>query len=424
MAATPYNIIRYEGGDNNVIIYKSEITDFSNESVLIVDQSQQALLYKDGQAEGPFLSGRHVLPTNNLPKFRSFFAKLFSRRKDNREDGSTPFTCDVFFVNMVNDVSVHWGTPTRMMVKDPVYNECVNVGANGSVKVKVSDAMRFVVSMAGQSKEYSMERIAATVRSDILVVLKTHLASMIVESKVSLLEIQTKLLELSAAIERKLNDKLLDYGLCVLHFNIEDISVDEASQGRLLARQSKINARSDIVLDSDAQTTADYNRTVRMAEAKAKEREVQGYTYHDEQYWQTQQKIAEHPAPKAPSNPFAGSPYPGYPYPGYPYPNAPYPGAVPPVPPINPYYGQQAYPGAQQAAICPNCRNPLPAGAAFCSVCGSPVQTQQAQQPQQTYQYSQTAQAAACPKCGFPVTPRAARCPNCNCDLTGESNEE
>ena len=402
MAAPVYNVIQSVGSDNREIIYKTQITDFKNDSVLIVEPSQQAIIYKDGAAEGPFLEGKHVLPTNNISKFRAFFKKLFSRNKE--EPAGVPFTCDVFFINTANDVAVSWGTPNRIMVKDPLYNELVNVGSNGTVNIGVADAVQFVTNMVGRMGDYSIDRIAATVRSDILTVLKTNLAGAIVENNVSLLEINTKLEELGDLVASKLNAKLADYGLSVRHFNIVEVSVDEASQGRLLARQNKINARSDIVLDSDAMTTAEYNRTVRMAEAHAKEREVQGYTYQDEQYWKTQQNMA------------AGG---GYMHGGYPYPNMGYPGAVPPVPPVNPYYGQPMYGGA--ASFCPNCRAPMPYGAAFCQTCGyraQPMQPVQPQQNQQSYGFSPAAQSGVCPKCGYPVTPRTEKCPSCNLDLT------
>lgn len=403
MADHVYNVIQSVGSDNREIIYKTKITDFKNDSVLIVEPSQQAIIYKDGAAEEPFTAGKHVLPTNNISKFRAFFKKLFSRNKE--EPAGVPFECDVFFVNMSNDIQVVWGTPSRIMVKDPLYNELVEVGSNGSVNIQVVDAMQFVLNLVGRMPEYSVERVAATVRADILTVLKTNLASAIVDNNVSLLEINTKLEELSDSVSVKLNQKLADYGLGVRHFNIVEISVDDASKGRLLVRQNKINARNDVILDSDAMTTADYNRTVRMAEAKAKEREMQGYTYQDEQYWKTQQNMA------------AGG---GYMHGGYPYPNM-YPGAVPPVPPINPYYGQQPMYGGS-ASFCPNCRAPMPYGAAFCQMCGyraQPVQpVQQPPQPQQTYGFSQAAQSGTCPKCGYPVTPRTEKCPSCNLDLT------
>lgn len=418
---TPCNIIKYDGGDNRTLVYKSEITDFNTESILIVDESQQALLYKDGQAEGPYKSGRYVLPTNNIPTFREKFARLFSRRKDSAVDGSTPFTCDVYFVNTVNDVSVDWGTPSRILVKDPVYSELVNVGANGNVKVKISDPMRFVVSMNGRMGGYSLDRLSATVRGELMTVLKTNIADVIIAERVSLLEIAAKLSELSKSVERKLNERLEDFGVKAVHLNIADVSVDAESQTRLLDRQRKMNTVLDARLQADAEyiiadrrTDADVRRTVRMAEAKAQEREVQGYTYQDEQYWATQQDFAKNPGIM-----FRPGMMPPMGCPGMPYPAMTYPGPVP----GNQYYNPYGAPNAVTA--CPQCGRPVQPNSAFCGTCGAKIQPPQGNPVQQNaHRYTQSAGSANCPKCGYPLTPRMSVCPNCDYDLENGKDEK
>ncbi|MCH5152873.1 MAG: SPFH domain-containing protein [Clostridiales bacterium] len=360
MAKEPKKVIEYNGS-NSVLAHKCEITDFKSDSLLIVDQSQQALFYKDGQVEGPFTAGRYTLPTSNILTFRQKFARLFSSDKDK----FTKFSCDVYFVNTVQDVPIKWGTHDRFLVKDPVYSEIVNVGAYGSVKVKVSDPTRFVVSIVGTMGEYNLERLSYSVRTEINTVLKTYLSSTIIEQNTSLLEIQLKLMELSAAVEGKLNERLADYGITALHFNIEDISVDDASKARLLEaqkifnieRNSRVQTNADVdrlARMSEAQLVADYNRTVMMGEAQARARAAQGYTYADEQHWKTQQAMASNP--------------------GFVRAGTTLPGMVPP-----------------QAA----------------SVTEQQVQT-----------------VTDCPKCGCPLLARTTVCPNCGYDIADEHNDK
>ena len=288
---------------------------------------------------------------------------------------------------MVNDVSINWGTPSRILVKDPVYNELVNVGANGSVKVRISDPMRFVVSVNGRMGGYTIDRLAATIRAEMITVLKTYIADIIVKGGVSLLEISTRLLDLSLSVEQKLNERLAVFGVQSLNLNINDISVDAESQSRLLERQRKINARTDIVLDSRAQTDADYERTVRMANAKAQEREIQGYTYQDEQYWTTQKNFAANPGVMfRPGISPVG--FPGMAYPQF---------------------------NGMAMSVCQNCGAAIQLGSAFCAGCGARIQpAQQTQQP--AHQYYQAAQNRNCPMCGYPMMPRSTICPNCDYD--------
>ena len=55
-------IIKYEG-PNNVLVWKHPAEDFNTSSQLIVHESQEAILFKDGQALDLFKAGRHTLTT-------------------------------------------------------------------------------------------------------------------------------------------------------------------------------------------------------------------------------------------------------------------------------------------------------------------------------------------------------------------------
>ena len=86
-----FQIIRYEG-DNKTFVWKHPIEDFTTLSQLIVDESQEALFYRDGEVLDVFGPGRYTLETGNIPKI----GRLLSLNTS----GETPFKCFVFFVNM------------------------------------------------------------------------------------------------------------------------------------------------------------------------------------------------------------------------------------------------------------------------------------------------------------------------------------
>lgn len=395
------NVLRYEGTDNKMLAERYDITDFTVDTVVIVEPSQHAVVYFNGEVGELLGAGKHVL---SVSAPTGFWAKVVGFFK--REQKTQALACSVFFVNQSVDENIGWGTASRILVKDPVYNELINVGANGIIKVTVTDCAKFVLKVLGRMGEYTLDRLAATVRAEIMTVLKTYLAEIIVTSGVSILEINTKLLSLSDAALVKVNERLCDLGITASHFNIADISADAESNARLLARQNKINARSDYALDSAAALDADYNRAVRMADAKAKERAMQGYTYQEEQYWQTQKAAVERPVVP---------PVPGY---GMP-PVSPYGAPASPygVPPVQGYpYGMPQQPAG--GAVCSQCGRPIQPGAAFCSFCGGravavPAQPAAPQQPVHTY----AAATSSCPNCGYPLTPRMSVCPNCDYDL-------
>ncbi len=62
-------IIKFEG-PADVLAWKHPAEDFNTSSQLIVHESQEAVLFKNGQAMDVFGPGRHTLDTDNIPLLR------------------------------------------------------------------------------------------------------------------------------------------------------------------------------------------------------------------------------------------------------------------------------------------------------------------------------------------------------------------
>ena len=73
------DIIKYDGNDNNKqwLIYKYPSDEFVLGSQLIVNQGQEALFFRGGQALDLFGAGTHTLSTANLPLLNNFVKILY-----------------------------------------------------------------------------------------------------------------------------------------------------------------------------------------------------------------------------------------------------------------------------------------------------------------------------------------------------------
>lgn len=60
------DVISYQGS-NDVLVYRSPKTDFTNYSRLIVHESQVAYVYLDGKMTGPYGPGDYTMDTGNIP---------------------------------------------------------------------------------------------------------------------------------------------------------------------------------------------------------------------------------------------------------------------------------------------------------------------------------------------------------------------
>ena len=78
-------------GNQTIYAYRFPETNLSTYTQLIVQESQEAILFSKGQIVGKFGPGKHTLNTENLPILRSLYGLPF---------GKNPFTAEVWFVKI------------------------------------------------------------------------------------------------------------------------------------------------------------------------------------------------------------------------------------------------------------------------------------------------------------------------------------
>ncbi len=259
------SVISFEG-DNNTIIHKSEIVNFNTKSQLIVNQSQEALFFKDGMALDLFGPGRHTLSTANLPLIRKFFEKVFG--------GKTPFPCSVFFINKVAVLDIPWGTENAIPYEDPLYGIFTNIKGYGQFGIRVKDSRKFIVKIVGQLTNFTNQDIANTVRGAVLQTVKNEVANALKQQEVPVLEISTRLTELANIIQQKLNTEFDYLGLECSKFYIMNL----------------VAADSDIEELKKAKSA--YATKIIEAKGLRASRDIQGYDYKTERQFDVLEKAA------------------------------------------------------------------------------------------------------------------------------------
>ena len=277
------SVIQYVG-DNSVLVAKSVEQDFFSKSAIIVNESQEALLYKDGQALDLFPSGRHELNTENLPLFKRIFARFFDRKNG-------PVSCYIYFINKATVMDMLWGTDSPIDLMDPVYKILIAVRANGQMGVRVVDSRKFVVKLVGQLSDFTISDVKRCIKGVLMACVKRTLATAIATENTSILEIQARLLELSSTIQNLINDMIRqEYGIEVTSFFVNTIDTPQEYLAKLRAvREKRMQAESELDMDVE--------RRRRMAEADAHARAVQGYTYQDERRFDVMQDAARNAGP-------------------------------------------------------------------------------------------------------------------------------
>lgn len=230
-----------------VLAYHYSDCELNYKSQLIVAESQEAVLVKEGQFYGPIGPGRHTLETKNFP----FLTKMVSALTTNRK---SPYTAEVWYVAKSVPLDLKWGTSDPLLIEDPKYHIAMPVRAFGQYGFCISDSCRFLARLMGRLPAFTEKTLGGYFRGVIVTRTKDVIASTMTSGSCSLLQIGTKLNELSDVLQKRLTEDLADYGVELRLFTINSISTDENDASVVQLRKALAKkAEMDIIGYSYAQ---------------------------------------------------------------------------------------------------------------------------------------------------------------------------
>lgn len=230
-----------------VFAYRFENCELNYKSQLIVTESQEAVLVKEGLFYGPIGPGRHTLETKNFP----FLTKMVSALSTNRK---TPYTAEVWFLQKSVPLDLKWGTSDPVIVEDAKYHVALPIRAFGQYGIKISDSCRFLARLMGRLPAFTEKTLAGYFKGVIVTRAKDVIASVMENENCSLLQIGSKLNDISATLERRISEDLADYGVELRLFMVNSISTDDADPSVVQLKKALAKkAEMDIIGYSYAQ---------------------------------------------------------------------------------------------------------------------------------------------------------------------------
>ena len=398
------DVIKYEG-NNNTFIYKHECEDFNTLTQLIVHESQEAIFFRNGQALDLFGPGRHTLETQNIP----LLGKMLNRVVGDQ----TPFHCEVYFINKVEQMNIKWGTDSRVQYMDPTYNFPISIGASGEMSLRVADSRKLLVKLVGTENYLTQEGLVKFFRAFLMTKVKTYIAQTMRTSAISIFEVDEHLEQFSNILKNALLEDFAGYGISLEQFLVTIISKPDGDKQYeqfkdLHFRQyadiaeAKLRQQTDLIY---AETEA--QKVVIDSKAQATKRAQEGYTYQQERGFDVAEKVAENEAVGQFTNMGVGLGT-----------MAGVGGAVggmvggmmnnamttaqQQAPAAGAAAGAAVVASADAPAFCTNCGTALVAGAAFCEECGTPVPTDD-----------------VCKNCGYQFERPGKFCPKCGTKREG-----
>lgn len=213
--------IKYDGPSDGSqwLIYKCPSEQFVLGSQLIVNQGQEALFFKGGEALDLFGYGTHALSTYNMPIFYKWLNLAFG--------GKTPFTAEVYFINKTVNLDMKWGTSTPIPLEDPKYGLIVSISARGQYGIIINDSRLFVSRIIGAIPNNTTVKhmlILKYFNGLINAKIKSVIAEYMTEKQVSFLDISLYLDELSDVFKNAVNEEFMRFGIEIINFYCEAIA--------------------------------------------------------------------------------------------------------------------------------------------------------------------------------------------------------
>ena len=233
--------IKHDAPNDDVLVWKFPSEELTLGAQLIVNQSQEAVFLKAGEVVDIFGPGTHTLTSGNLPLLNKIVNFPFG--------GKTPFTAEVWFVNKTAKRNLKWGTSAPIQLVDPLYNFPVSVRAFGQWGIRLENSRSFVSQLVGTRRIADSAQVDEYFSGEIIQRLSDALAKYLVDRSVPVLQLASKLNDLSGFVQSDLSSEFSRFGIEVVNFNVERVSIPPEEQKRLqdvLAKRLEMEQLSQV----------------------------------------------------------------------------------------------------------------------------------------------------------------------------------
>lgn len=227
-------IIEWQDASRDTVLYRFPV--YRNEikygAQLTVREGQMAVFLNEGKIADVFLPGRYELTTRNLPVLATLQGWKYGFE--------SPFKAEVVFAATRRFADLKWGTLNPVMLRDADFG-VLRLRAYGTYALVVKDGKAFVAQHAGTAQQILVSDLQEHLRNKIVARFSDSLA----ESKIPALDLAAKYDEISDDLAKRINAELVEQGLGLTDVHVENISLPAEVEKALDAR-SKMAVIGDL----------------------------------------------------------------------------------------------------------------------------------------------------------------------------------
>jgi membrane protease subunit (stomatin/prohibitin family) len=204
-----------------IYAYRFPETNLSTYTQLIVQESQEAILFSKGQLAGKFGPGKHTLSTENLPIIRGLFGLPFG--------GKNPFTAEVWFVNKVQPYNIDWEIE-KMDIHDADYNTGIPLVGKGRYGLRIMDAERFLIKIVGAKSKFDQNDLTDHFFGEFSTKTKSTILQFMINNRIGLKQINAYLDKISDHLRDIMLPFWENFGFELTKFYVTSIEVDTRNE--------------------------------------------------------------------------------------------------------------------------------------------------------------------------------------------------
>lgn len=209
------NIITFTG-NNQKLFSRHVIGELSPKLTLIVPETHNAILIKDGQMLQTLSSGRYL-----ISKFVDIKTEIDS-------------ALEVLFMSKTAKLKLLWGTASKFLMYDSLLQENYKAGFSGDFEVQIGDPRKCYLYLVGAAEDLTADALQERLMSNVVTVLETVVVDYIDSNKILFNQIALCKKEISQKALSKLSQKLMsEYGIAVFSFNIANIIIEDEDLKKL-----------------------------------------------------------------------------------------------------------------------------------------------------------------------------------------------